>query len=121
MSAAKPAACSALLLLGAVVVIGFGAGTAHAREAGAASGHSWCVARGGTPLQCGHSDVVTCSLAALVTAGYCVKAEPPSSPATTVAVAPPRAKRSAPRRKLSASQRDELFHEFERWKRTTAQ
>jgi hypothetical protein len=121
VSAAKPAPCSALLLLGAVIVVGFGTGAAHANEPDAASLRSWCVARSDVPPACVHPDLVSCSLAALFTGGYCFKDEQASSPAPTVATAPPRQKRNVARRKAQAPQQDELFKEFEQWKRTTAQ
>ncbi len=122
VSAAKPAACSALLLLlAAVIVVGFGTRAAHANEPDAAPARSWCVARSDVPPNCVHSDPVSCGIAALLTGGFCVREEPAASPAVTVAAAPPRQKRSVARRKASASQQDELFREFEQWKRTSAQ
>jgi hypothetical protein len=121
VSVAKPAARSVLLLLSAVIVAGFGTGAAHANELDGAPVRSWCVARGDVPPDCVHSDVVSCSIAALLTGGFCFKEEPAASPPPTVAAAPPRQKRSAARRKTPASQQDELFREFEQWKRTTAQ
>lgn len=120
VSAAGSAACSAVLLLSAVIITGSG-GTAHAQEPepAAATAPGWCVARGGERPDCVHADVVTCNLAALFSGGMCVREEP--APAPVVAAAPPAPKRTAPRRKASVSQQDELFREFERWKRTSTQ
>jgi hypothetical protein len=121
VSAAKSVACSALLLLGAVVVAGFGIGAAHANEPEAASARSWCVARSDAAPDCVHSDLVSCGIAALLKGGYCFKDEQAAAPSPTVAAAPSSQKRSATRRKAPTSQQDELFREFEQWKRTTAQ
>jgi hypothetical protein len=115
--------CVFLLLLGAVTDVGFAARAAHADDA--TPSRPWCIARNDLPLDCVHADIVSCSFAALLSGGSCVKVEPGLVPATTVETAPEpkkqkvaRPKSATAQQKSSAAQHDELFREFERWKRT---
>jgi hypothetical protein len=122
---ARTAATYLLLLLsGAVTDVGFAARAAHADDT--TPSRQWCIARGDLPPDCAHNDLFSCSIAALLSGGSCVKVEQSLIPATTPeATAPEPTKRKVVRRKpstaqdkSSAAQHDELFREFERWKRT---
>jgi hypothetical protein len=118
-----------LLLLGSVTDVGLAARAAHADDS--APLRPWCVARSDLPLECVHSDLFSCSIAALLSGGSCVKVEAGMVPATTTTTATTteaapeprkpkvvRRKPSTAQDKSSAAQHDELFREFERWKRT---
>ena len=140
-SARTAAYCFMLLLLGAITDVAFAARAAQAQAQAAAQPKEadprpmrpWCVAKTDLPLDCVHEDVVSCSMAALLSGGSCVKVEPSALPAPTVEVAPEPKKRNVARsksttvqqkpattqQKSSAAQNDKLFREFERWKRTT--
>ena len=123
---ARTAATYLLLLLsGAVTDVGFAARAAHADDT--APSRQWCIARGDLPPDCAHADLFSCSIAALLSGGSCVKVEPSLVPATTATTEPapepkkPKVARRKPATahdKSSAAQHDELFREFERWKRT---
>lgn len=121
VSPARSAACLFLLLFGAAVVIGTTARAAHADDAGAELAHSWCIAHSDQQPDCVYDDLVACSFNALLTGGFCVKAEPIAVPAAAAEAVPVRQRRKPPRRKVSASQHDndKLFREFVRWKETT--
>jgi hypothetical protein len=116
---AGPAAYVVMLLLGGVVTVG-SAQAAHANDVDAAPSYPWCIARGDLPPDCTYSDPLACNIAAFLTVGACVKAEPSVSPATTVAAAPVRQKRKMVQRKPPAAEHDKLFREFVRWKRDAA-
>jgi hypothetical protein len=116
LPAAFAAASRAFLwLLGGLITLTIVALPVRADEIDASPVQPWCIARSGEQLDCAY-DLLTCSVKAFSSGGYCMKGQPVVQTAATAEPAPPPRQRKPPRRKPATADKDKLFKEFVRWK-----
>lgn len=80
----------------------------------------WCLVQRGSDQPACYENLITCVMAALAHAGSCSQrpSVPPSQAATTQrapAIAPRHRTHTSSPHKFGAAERDELFHEFQKW------
>jgi hypothetical protein len=121
-------------MMGLSLAVGLAAAATHsdaarALDAGAvapAPSTQWCVVQrdGNSDQPACYENLVTCVMAALAHAGWCTQ-QPPvlanvdakNRRAPAVAPVPRRRTHASPgHHKLTAAERDKLYHEFEKWK-----